>query len=164
MIEKWDAYDENFTRVANVELIRGEHIPQGLFHLVCDVIVKHQDGTYLLMRRDLKKKHGGMWEASAGGSALKGEEPLDCAKRELWEETGIVAENITEIGREIRADCASIYVEFLCVVDGDKHSIRFQEGETIDYRWVTLEEFQKMSAEELLTTRIQKFMPEFCKK
>ncbi len=163
-MEKWDAYNENFCRVENVELIRGEKIPQGLFHLVCDVIVKHQDGTYLLMKRDDKKAHGGMWEATAGGSALKGEEPLDCAKRELWEETGIVAENIVEIGRVIRNDCASLYVEFLCIVNGGKHSIRFQEGETIDYRWVTLEEFQKMSSQELLTTRIQKFVPELCKK
>ena len=60
-------------------LIRGEAIPDGFYHLVSDIIVKHVDGTYLLMQRDIRKNYGGMWEATAGGSALKGEGPLACA-------------------------------------------------------------------------------------
>lgn len=68
-------------------MVRGEKIPKGLYHLVSEIIVRHQDGTYLLTQRDERKDFGGMWEATAGGSALKGESPLDCAKRELYEET-----------------------------------------------------------------------------
>ncbi len=41
------------------------------YHLVCDIIVRHSDGTYLLMQRGYRKPYGGMWEASAGGSALR---------------------------------------------------------------------------------------------
>lgn len=41
------------------------------------------------MQRDHRKHLGGMWEASAGGSALQGEKPLECAQRELFEETGV---------------------------------------------------------------------------
>ena len=54
-------------------------IPDGFYHLVCEIIVKHTDGTYLLMQRDLNKHYGGMWEATAGGSAVAGENPLECA-------------------------------------------------------------------------------------
>ena len=112
-METWDAYDKDFNKVHNATLIRGEAIPEGLFHLVCDIIVKHTDGSYLLMQRDRCKQFGGMWEATAGGSALQNESPLDCAIRELQEETGIRTDNLVEVGRERSND--TIYVEFLCV-------------------------------------------------
>lgn len=82
-MEIWDVYDGNFHKVPGMSLVRGEPIPEGCFHLVCEIIVRHEDGTYLLMQRDKKKHFGGMWEASAGGSALQGETPLECAVREL---------------------------------------------------------------------------------
>ena len=37
------------------------------------------------MQRDARKHLGGMWEVTAGGSALQGESSLDCAIRELHE-------------------------------------------------------------------------------
>ena len=80
-MERWDAYDRNFRKVEGVTLIRGEPIPEGLCHLVCDVLVRHCDGTYLLMQRDRRKHYGGMWEATAGGSALQNETPMECAVR-----------------------------------------------------------------------------------
>ena len=55
MIEIWDAYDRQFNRIENVKLIRGKPVPEGMYHLVCDIIVKHMDGTYLLMQRDFEK-------------------------------------------------------------------------------------------------------------
>ena len=88
MIEKWDAYDKYFYKIADGSLIWGEVIPDGVYHLVGEIIVKHSDGTYLLMLRDYKKQFGGKWELTAGGSALQGESPLECAIRELREETG----------------------------------------------------------------------------
>ena len=89
MVEIWDAYDKNFCKIENVRLVRGEVIPEGIYHLVCEIIVKHIDGTYLLMQRDFEKHLGGMWELTAGGSALINETPKECAIRELKEETGI---------------------------------------------------------------------------
>ena len=88
-MELWDAYDADFHRIEGKTLIRGEPVPEGIFHLVCDVLVKHTDGTFLLMQRAPGKHFGGMWEATAGGSALAGETPLECASRELREETGM---------------------------------------------------------------------------
>ncbi len=127
-MEVWDAYDKEFNRIENMSLIRGESIPEGVFHLVCEVIVKHTDGSYLLMQRDRRKHFGGMWEATAGGSALQGEEPLVCAVRELREETGIDAGELTEVGRVRNDDNHSLYVDFLCVTACDKASVVLQEG------------------------------------
>lgn len=72
-MELWDAYDMNLNKIKDKTLIRGETVPDGMYHLVCEVIVKHTDGTYLLMQRDKNKHYGEYWEATAGGSALQGE-------------------------------------------------------------------------------------------
>ena len=69
-MELWDAYDRDFRKIDGKTLIRGEPVPEGLFHLVSEVIVRHADGSYLLMQRDPGKPLGGLWEATAGGSAL----------------------------------------------------------------------------------------------
>ena len=40
----------------------------------------HTDGDYLLLQRDFaKSNHGAFYEATAGGSALKGEDKRCCA-------------------------------------------------------------------------------------
>ena len=127
-MELWDAYDSAFEKQDGVVLIRGEAIPEGLYHLVCDVIVQHADGAYLLMQRDPRKHFGGMWEATAGGSALCGESPFTCARRELSEETGILSENLTELGRVLHRGHRTIYFEYLCHTDAAKDSVVLQDG------------------------------------
>ena len=47
-MELWDAYDGDLNKVDGVVLVRGEEIPDGLFHLVAEVMVKHAGGDYLL--------------------------------------------------------------------------------------------------------------------
>ena len=157
-MEDWDAYDGEFRRMEGVSLVRGEDIPAGVYHLVCDVLVRHTDGSYLLTRRDPRKHYGGLWEATAGGSALRGETPLDCARRELREETGIRAEELRELGRVRSAN--THYVEFLCETDWPKDRVTLQEGETVDYRWVSREKLIAMRKEELVTKRMQGFLTE----
>lgn len=138
MLEVWDAYNESFEKIENIQLIRKQPIPEGMYHLVSDIIVQHQDGTYLLMQRDWQKRFGGLWELSAGGAALQNETALQCAKRELKEETGIVSQDFSEIGRSMDKEHQTLYVIFLCHTDVLKDSISLQEGETIDYRWENL--------------------------
>ena len=157
-MELWDAYDKDFRKIQGITLIRGETIPEGIFHLVCDVIVRHADGSYLLMQRDKRKHFGGMWEATAGGSAIQNESPLECAARELQEETGITSDNLVEVGRVRSRD--TIYVEYLCVTDCKKDSVTLQEGETSAYKWVSRMELVSMKRDELVTDRMHQFIDE----
>ena len=157
-MEIWDAYDKDGHKIDHLTLIRGEPIPEGLYHLVCDIIVRHVDGSYLLMQRDKRKHFGEMWEATAGGSALQHESPLECAARELKEETGIAADHLVEVGR-VRSQ-NTLYVEFLCVTDCRKDSVVLQEGETVAYRWVSKNELLSMKKKELVTERMQRFLNE----
>ena len=159
-MEIWDAYNKEFEKIEGMTLIRGEAIPDGVYHLVSDVIVRHADGTYLLMQRDSRKHFGGMWEATAGGSALTREGPLACAIRELREETGIESEALTEVGRVANDHNHTLYVEFLCVTDCEKEQVTLQEGETSAFRWVTKDELVSMKKDELVTERMQRFIGE----
>ena len=159
-MELWDAYDSKLNKINGVTLVREEPVPEGYFHLCSEIIVRHTDGTYLIMQRDMKKHLGGMWEATAGGSALQGESSLSCACRELREETGITSDNLVEIGRVLHHGHKSFYVEYLCITDVDKDSIVLQEGETSDYKWITADELRKLSKDELATQRILNFIEE----
>ncbi len=140
-MEIWDAYHEDGTP-AGVDLIRGEAIPDGLFHMVCEVLVRHSDGTYLLMQRDRRKPtYPGLFMASAGGSAIKGETPMEGATRELYEETGIAAPALQQIYYRLNPGRHTIYYGFFLLTDCNKSSIQLQEGETIAYLWLPQDDF-----------------------
>ena len=159
MAELWDAYNRDFTKIEGTTLVRWQHIPENIYHLVCDVIVKNTDGTYLIMQRDYEKTHGGKWELTAGGSALQGEGPQEASKRELQEETGIQGE-LVEIGRMVQDKNHSIYVLYLCETDCPKDSVVLQQGETIAYRWISRQELLAMTEEELISHRALKLLHE----
>ena len=129
-MEIWDAYDRQGAKTGT-DLIRGEKIGEGLYHLVCEVVVRHADGEYLLLQRDFRKEaYPGFEEIGAGGSALK----------ELREESGIEAGELEELYRIVSDRSHAIHHGYLCVTDAPKDSIVLQEGETIGYRWIGREE------------------------
>lgn len=164
-MEIWDGYFREGT-LANIDLVRGEEIPDGLYHLVCEVLVQHTDGDYLLMRRDIVKPiYGGYFESSAGGSALKGEDKMECIKRELMEETGIYSENFKELNRFVFDDDKCIFYTFFCITDCDKSSVTLQEGETISYKWVNETEFIAfVNSGEMIEMQKERFLSYFSHK
>lgn len=140
-MELWDAYKADGT-LAGFDLIRGEKIPMGFFHMVCEAVIQHVDGDYLLMQRSFEKEvYSGAWEIGAGGSALKGENKMEAVLREVREETGIDTGEFEEIYRVIHEQRQVIYYGYLLKTDYAKDAIKLQEGETIDYKWLTKEEF-----------------------
>ena len=145
-MELWDAYTRDGAKT-EVVLVRGEPIPEGLYHLCCHTLVHHRDGSVLLMKRAATKgEYPSRYEASAGGAAVQGETPISCIRRELLEETGLFAEEFFEVNRVVFDESHGITHFFVCVVDCDKDSIRMQAGETEGYRWVSEEEFQEFIA------------------
>jgi len=134
-MELWDAYDRDGNKLDR-HLPRDEPIPDGQYHLVVHVIVRHEDDEYLLMRRDESKLYyPGFWETGAAGAVLKDESPIDGAKRELYEETGIASDELKAIDRQVSHD--TIYMTYLCITDIQKDSVTIQPGETSAYRWVS---------------------------
>ena len=141
-METWDLYNRN-------ECLLGKDwnreqsllLPEGCYHLVCEILVRHWDGEFLLMRRALTKSiRPGIWEATAGGSALKGETPLLGAKRELREETGLTTDAWQLVGRSVEDVKHGIYYSYVATVSGPKDEIQLQAGETIAVRWISAQE------------------------
>ncbi len=140
MGEIWDLYDISGNK-SNIRIERNsrETIPDGLYHIVCDILVVHKDGTYLLTKRHPEKDvYPGFWEASAGGSAVSGESPLQCAVRELREETGIQIsqDDLRLVNNTHSEKSRSAFFCYVVTVDCPKDSIVLQEKETVDYKWV----------------------------
>lgn len=136
--ELWDAYDKNCNKIDNVILRRDDpnNIPEGMYHIVCDVILKHNDGSFLVMQRDPNKHFPLKWELTAGGSVVQGETPLEGAKRELKEETGIDGKDFKQLGMLISPSHHTIYIMYIAFTDCPKDSIILQKGETVAYKWI----------------------------
>ena len=140
-MELWDAYTRNGVKTGGV-LVRGQRMWPDIYHLVCEVLVRHIDGSYLCMIRSKEKPNYPLYpECTAGGSALLGESPLDCIRRELREETGIEWTEFEEVSRTVREVYATIFHSYVCTVDWPKDRIVCQEGETEGFRWLTEAEF-----------------------
>ncbi len=138
-MEIWDGYRKDGT-LAGIDLVRGEPIPDGIYFMTVEILVRHADGDYLLMQRDpTKPAFPGYLEATAGGAAQKGEDPLTAALRELREETGIIADSLSPIAHMTYR--RMINYQYLCITDCDKNSVTLQEGETVGYKWVNEPEF-----------------------
>ena len=140
-MELWDAYTRDGVKTGGT-LVRGEPIPAGLYHLVCEVLVRHVDGDYLCMIRSREKPNYPLYpECTAGGSALMGEEPINCIRRELWEETGIRWTEFEELSTTVRECDRCIFHSYFCTVDWPKDRITLQPGETEAYEWLGEAEF-----------------------
>ena len=114
-MELWDAYDAQGSRTGRT-LVRGEPIPDGCYHIVCEALVRHVDGDYLLMRRHpAKKAYPGYLEATAGGSALRGEDALACMCRELREETGITNATLTLVAHSRDDEENALFFSYLAL-------------------------------------------------
>ena len=161
-MEIWDLYDEQGQKTGEIwERSRAREIPEGRYHIVCDILIRHQDGEFLLTLRDPEKDiYPGCLEASAGGSALSGETPEQAARREMLEETGLTADRLELIGTTVRPHSHSVIYAYLAIVNCEKDSVQLQPGETVDYQWVDVLTFLRLIRKEpVLKVQYPRYKP-----
>lgn len=90
-MERWDIYDAQGNPTGKTVVRGGVRLNPGEYHLVVHIWVISDDGRMLIQRRsDEKELMPGEW-AAIGGAAITGENSMEAARRELFEEMGISA-------------------------------------------------------------------------
>ena len=137
-----DIYDANRQKTGKLHR-RGSRWKKGEYGLVVCVWVYDGAGKVLMTKRAPEKSFAGTWENS-GGAAKAGETSLQAIRRELLEETGIAAEESEfELIGSSRDDIA--FYDYYCIQRNTPlEQVVLQPGETVDAKWVTLEEVYRM--------------------
>ena len=135
MVEWNDIYDENRNLTGRVHK-RGTSWQADEYGLVVCVWVYDGEGRFLLTRRAKGKSFAGTWENS-GGAARAGETSRQAIARELFEETGIRAEEADFELFDTARDRNTFY-DFYCL----KRKVTLEDivllpGETDDVMWAT---------------------------
>jgi 8-oxo-dGTP pyrophosphatase MutT (NUDIX family) len=141
-MEIFDAFDEH-GNVLDFDLVRGEFIPLGVYHKIVQIYTLDENNRILITKRHPLKHFGYYWEITAG-SVIKGENELEAAVRELYEETGISVEpnQLQLVQRYLGQN--SIWFTYIHKVNMQTQTIRLAENETIDYRFISYDEFNHM--------------------
>ena len=144
-IEKLDIYNENKEKTEKIILRKkGVSLNKNEFIISITVWIVNKAGKILMTQRKLDKVKGGMWEPTTG-LVTSGETSKEGALRELNEEIGIQLEEkdinlikeIVEEGTELNF-FRDIYLVNKEISIKD---IRFNDGEVINAKYVTFDEF-----------------------
>lgn len=154
MAEFWDVYTADRLPTGRLHR-RGDPIPDGEYHLVVNVWTVSETGKFLLTQRSPEKPFAGYWECT-GGSVVAGEDSYLGALREAREETGLSLRGTRPYllcSEQRRQDFLDTWLFF---VPGEP-VVTLQEGETVDYRWVTAGQYRQMEAQGLIVPSIKSF-------
>ena len=162
-MELWDLYTEDRI-LTDKSHVRGEALPENLFHLVVHVWIKNSKGQYLISQRAADRPTCPlMWE-TVGGSVLKGEDSFHGALREVKEEVGIdlspdkgrlVFSKVRKsAGRRIYNDILDVW----CFgYDGKAHLDRADTKEVEQTKWLGKEEIRELYDSNLLVETLSYF-------
>ena len=149
-----DVYDKDRNLTGEIHK-RGTPWKAGQYGLVVCVWVYDDSGHLLLTRRSPGKSFAGTWENS-GGAAQAGENSLQAICRELFEETGIRAEEEKFVLLGSDRDRIAHY-DFYCLRRNIPiEQIVLQPGETDAVQWATLEGIHSLIKEKQICKVIAK--------
>ena len=153
-MELWDVYDIDRQKTGRT-VVRGEGLPEGGFHLVVHICVIGSDGRMLIQQRQpFKKGFSNLWDVTAGGSAVAGENSRQAAMRELSEEVGLKLDF-----EGLRPHFSVSYDEgfddwYVMHADPDISALKLQYEEVQAVKWAGCEEIMALIDE-------GKFVPYF---
>ena len=146
MPEMWDIYDINRKKTGRLAERDAYEFKEGEFHIVVQAIIMNSKNELLISKRAANKRFSLMWEFN-GGSVLAGETSLEGIIREVKEELGIEFTKKEAIffkeilGYKISPNLKDMW---LFRKDIDIKDITFPDKETIEAKWVNIDEFMKM--------------------
>ena len=141
-LEYYQVYNKNMER-CDLKIARPNHVPEGYYFGVVDVITYNKkNNSFLMTKRSMEKPSFPGYLEVTVGCMQYGEEPLDSAKRELREETGIINSKLYLVKTSFSTH--AIAYTYISICDIEPDSIMLQKGETEAYYWYLEEEFRKI--------------------
>ena len=146
-MEAWDLYTQDRVKTGQT-MLRGDPVPEGLFHLQVHVCIFNEQGEMLIQQRQSTKRwYAGLWDYSVGGSAVAGDTSLAAAERETLEELGLqvsLAGRKPAVTRWYGAMIDDYYISPLNVALSDLH---LQKEEVQAARWAGREDILALLAD-----------------
>lgn len=143
-MELWDIYDIDRVKTG-MTAERKNGLQAGQYHLVVHICIFNSKGQLLIQQRQpWKEGYPNLWDVSAAGSALAGENSAAAATRELFEEIGLE--------HDFKKERPFYTVNFpqgfddwyLIEKEVELSGLRLQQEEVQDARWAGLDEIEKM--------------------
>lgn len=150
------AYENAWITIWHDEVTRpdGEPGVYGVIHfanLAAGVLVLDATDRVLLVGQHRYALDEWSWEIPEGGVPA-GETPLEGARRELLEETGVEATDWRELARLHLSNSVSDEVAILFLATGLTHGIAAPEGtEALEVRWLPFEDVLAMTLDGRIT-------------
>lgn len=148
-METWDLYDDQRQLTGRLQN-RDSTTPWPMehFHLVAKIALFSGNGSLLIQQRtSTKSGWPNYWDLSAGGSVLAGETSWQGAKRECYEELGLLLPQ-TPRQPQLTITSGQAYNDFYILkTDFDQLSeLTLQKTEVQQIRWATFEEVKQLVA------------------
>ena len=150
-MEIWDVYDKdrNLTGKTVIRQERGA-LAKGEYGLVVHVALFNSEGEMLIQKRQTtKKQYPDLWDISAGGHSISGENSEEAMRREMFEEIGYDHDFSNERPR-FTINYEDGFGDFYVVVDNDldldKLKLQYEEVQTIT--WASKDEILQLMNEE----------------
>lgn len=146
MAELWDIYDENRKKTGKLAERGITKLEFGKeYHMIVTGVILNSKNEILITKRAPHKLMPLKWELP-GGSVVSGETSLQGILRELKEEIGLEFTKKEAIFLQEVKGRKHPNFKFMWVFrkDIDTKDITFPDNESIDSKWLTIEEFVKM--------------------
>lgn len=159
-MEYWDLYTEDRV-LTDKKHERGKEMPEGFYHVVVHVWLINENNEVLVTQRSKDSYRSPLkWECTCG-SVLSGEDSIDAAFREVYEEVGIklkanMGRKITSFRREfVNEKRLNDFIDVYAFKTNENYSLeKATTDEVNDCKWVNKDQLMKMfKSNEMIKTQ-----------
>lgn len=142
--ELWDLYTKDREKTGRLHR-RGDQMKDGEYHLVVHVCIFNSKNELLIQQRQpFKDGWPNMWDLTAAGSALQGENSCQAAEREVAEEIGLTID-LSDKRADFTINFANGFDDYyLLEQEIDLAELHLQEEEVQAVKWCDKVEVLKM--------------------
>ena len=148
-MELWDIYDINHIKKGKT-VVRGDRIEEGDYRIMVHICIFNSEGKMLIQHRTSTKDcWPGLWDLSAGGSAVSGDTSGKAAEREAFEEIGVkldLENTLPHLSVNFNRGFDDIY---LVEKDIDINSLVLQKEEVTEVKWADADEICRLIDEKV---------------